>query len=547
MPASDDAPASEGAEPAEALAAEAEVSPEAEVSADAEGEPERLQREALELCQSAEIFLDQGEIEDALAALDGAYELMLALPGNGEDEGHLPQAKEDIRRLVATLITRIYDSRRAAATPMTSWDLAMPIVDNEHVQREIKSFAAAEREQFLAGYRRSGRYRPMILAKLEEAGLPSQLSWLPLVESWFKVRALSRAGALGMWQFISSTGRRYGLGRDAWIDERLDPEKSTDAAIAYLTELHGLFGDWAKALAAYNCGEVRVQRLQRRSQEYLDFWDLYELLPRETRRYVPRLFAALQVIEDPGRYGITLPEPDPAFTDVATATVERAVKLESLEAALGLAKGRLTELNPELRFKATPKRSYPLKVPRDLETAATAKIASLPEWKPPQTEYRTHRVRRGETLSVIAQRYRTSVSRIMRSNRIRSRHRIYPGQRLRIPVRGGSVSREPVRLVDGLHTVRRGESLYTIARRYRTTVARLRKENDLSSDVIQPGQRLRTHPGSRSGMRQYQVRSGDTLGAIAEAHRVGLSKLLAVNGLSRRATIYPGQVLVIPE
>ena len=205
----------------------------------------------------------------------------------------------------------------------------------------------------------------MILGKLEEAGLPSQLSWLPLVESWFKVRALSRASALGLWQFIASTGLRYGLSRDAWVDERLDPEKSTDAAIAYLTDLHGLFGDWPKALAAYNCGEARMSRLQRRAAgEYVDFWDLYELL-RETRRYVPRLLAALQIIEDPEKYGMTLPEPDDPEGDVVAVTVERAVKLEQLDAALGLEAGTLADLNPELRYTATPKRAYDLRVPAD--------------------------------------------------------------------------------------------------------------------------------------------------------------------------------------
>ena len=398
-------------------------------------DPQAKQKEALERCQSAEELLGEGKQEEAVAALDRAYELMLALPGDGDD-AYL-QAKEDIRRLVADLIRRAYPAGRAAGASAASWDLGLPIVMNEHVQREIRSFTTTERELFLAAYRRSGSHHPMILARLKEAGLPSQLSWLPLVESWFKVRALSRASALGMWQFISTTGLRYGLSRDTWVDERLDPEKATEAAIAYLTELHGLFGEWPKALAAYNCGEARVLRLQRRSaDEYLDFWDLYELLPQETRRYVPRLFAALQILEDPGKYGMTLPDTDPPSGEVATVEVQRAVKLAGLDEVLGLETGTLAALNPELRYEATPNRSYELRIPAGGEEALLARIASVPEWKRPVPQYVTHRVRRGETLSVIAQRYGTSISAIMKANHLRSANRIWPGQRLRIPARG---------------------------------------------------------------------------------------------------------------
>ncbi len=399
-------------------------------------EPERIQKEALEACQSAEELLGRGDVEGALGAVDRAYALMLQLPGN-HDDTYL-QAKEDIRVLAADLIGRVYSAgRRAAAGASRSWDLALPIVDNQHVQRELRSFTTVERESFLEGYRRSGLYRPMILARLEKAGLPGQLSWLPLVESWFKVRALSRASAFGMWQFIGSTGVRYGLGRDTWVDERLDPEKATDAAIAYLTDLHGLFGDWPKALAAYNCGEARVLRLSRQSaDEYLDFWDLYEMLPGETRRYVPRLFAALQIIENPAKYGMTLPEPDAPPSDVGTVKVARSVRLDRLDAALGLEAGTLAALNPALRRQATPKRTFDLRVPVGQEETLLAQIGALPEWTPPVPQFATHRVRSGETLSVIASHYGTSVSALMRANGLRSAHRLRIGQRLRIPLRG---------------------------------------------------------------------------------------------------------------
>jgi membrane-bound lytic murein transglycosylase D len=426
-------------DPAAALKpAEGRVAPEpalAEQPADDE-DAETLETQALEACQAGASLLAAGDRAAGIEQADRAYALMLRLPSTGE--GTNLQAKQDLRLLVADLVTRAYRTQATSVGGVTSSsDLGLPMVDNEHVQREIKSFLSMERDQFFEGYRRSGRYRAMIVAKLQAAGLPSQLSWLPLVESAFKVNALSRASALGLWQFISSTGLRYGLERNDWIDERLDPDKATDAAIAYLSDLHRLFGDWPKALAAYNCGENAITRLQtRKESQYMDFWDLYGALPNETRRYVPRLIAVLQLVEHPEKFGVALPELEPPAPASAVVPVQRAVQLEALDAALSLPGGTLSALNPELRNGATPKGAYNLRLPAERANDATAAVAKLPEYSPPKPKYVTHRVRTGETLSVIAKYYRTSVSAIMRMNNLRSSNRISTGQQLRIPSRG---------------------------------------------------------------------------------------------------------------
>jgi membrane-bound lytic murein transglycosylase D len=396
--------------------------------------PQAAQKEALDLCQSAAELIARGDNVNAVAGLDRAYELMLTLPNDGDD---FLQAKEDIRRLVADLLNRAYRPH-GELKKTASFDLAMPLADNGHVRREIASFTGGEREPFLEAYRRSGLYRPMILAKLEQAGLPRQLAWLPLVESFFKVRALSRASALGLWQFIASTGLRYGLNRDLWIDERLDPEKSTAAAIAYLSELHASFGDWPKALAAYNCGEGRVQRLSTRSTgEYLDFWDLYEVLPLETRRYVPRFMAAVLILENPTSYGVTLPAPLTPPTGLAKAALDRPLDLERLDGVLGLPKGTLHELNPELRYGATPNRAYEVTVPVAVQAVVQARASALPEWSRPVPQYSTHRVRSGDTLGSIARHYGATVEGLMLANGLRRTSLLRIGQQLRIPPRRG--------------------------------------------------------------------------------------------------------------
>lgn len=387
---------------------------------------------ALELTEASQEFWADGDVDGSIEALDEAYALILKVDTG--DNPKLSQEKEDLRFMISKRIMELYASRNAVVIGKSK---EIPMTMNDHVEREIRQFQTVERDFFVESYKRSGMYRQDMVLALKEAGLPEEISWLPLIESGFKSRALSRSRALGLWQFIPSTGYKFGLKRNSWIDERLDPAKATAAAIAYLKELHQIFGDWATVLAAYNCGEGNVGRAIRGQKiNYLDnFWDLYERLPRETARYYPRFLAVLTILKDPGKYGFTLGEPDkPASYD--SVTIERTIHLKSVADRLHISLAELTALNPELRHDATPDVPYALKVPSGKKDELLAAIDSMPKWSPPKTAYVVHRVRRGETLSLIALRYRTSIQRIMEANRMMRGHYIRIGQRLKIPVRG---------------------------------------------------------------------------------------------------------------
>ena len=306
---------------------------------------------ALEFCQAAQEFWQKGELDSALEALDRAYALILDI--DTYDKPKLIQQKEDLRFLISKRILEIYASRNIVVNGNHN---AIPMVMNKYIQNEIDLFTTGkEKNYFIESYRRSGMFRPRIIQALEAAGLPLELSWLPLIESGFKVRALSRARALGLWQFIPSTGYKFGLKRDKFIDERLDPIKSTKAAIEYLKELHQIFGDWSTVLAAYNCGEGKVLRVIRKQNvNYLDnFWDLYERLPRETARYVPRFLATLHIIKDPEKYGLDLTQTDQPL-EYETVDVSKQVHIKSVAKCIDASPETLKLLNPELRYKILP-------------------------------------------------------------------------------------------------------------------------------------------------------------------------------------------------
>jgi membrane-bound lytic murein transglycosylase D len=434
-----------------------------------------------------------------------------------------------------------------------------PLMRNSTVERFLEAMVSSGEyhRRIETGLARAGTYLPMIRSQFAGAGLPEDLSYLPLIESAFSVKAYSRARAHGMWQFISSTGRHYGLDVGSLVDERRDPERSTEAAVAYLSDLYDQFNDWYLALAAYNSGSGNVRRAIRRSGSQ-DFWILRRYLPRETRNYVPAFIASVIVAKQPEKYGFT--PPVEAAWDFETIEVPDALDLQLLARESGIPLDELRELNPAIRRDLTPARSTTnLRLPPGTTAAAEAVLSSTPrdQWAPRMI----HTVRSGDSLYAIARKYGSSVSAIRQANALRG-SLIRPGQHLIVPRFGTetrTTDRQPQRTADGgVYIVQRNDTLWDIARGFSLSVDSLCAANGLSRyDVIRPGQRLnipdgastsysptRQQPLKDSGM-THTVRAGDTLYDIARDYKVSINALKQVNGL-RTSRIYPGKELRIP-
>lgn len=503
---------------------------------------------ALEYCRLSQELWQKGELDKALDALDEAYSLMLDT--DSENRPGVMQQIDDLRFLISKRILEIYASRNIV---VNGTHKPIPMVMNDYVKDEIKNLTKGS--FFIQAYKLSGKYRAMIVEELKKAGLPEELSWLPLIESGYRSNALSRARALGLWQFIPSTGYKFGLKRNKYIDERLDPEKATHAAIAYLKELHQIFGDWTTVLAAYNCGEGRVLKVIRNQNiNYLDnFWDLYEQLPRETAQYVPRFLATLHIVQNLNQYGLDA-TPLCSPLEYETVEVDKQFHLKDIAAA-GVSQEALHELNPELRHQLIPGGdvAYSLRVPKGKSELLAAKLETIAPYAPPEKkiEIAHHRVRRGESLSTIAQRYGATVASIAQANNISRRNVIRVGKTLKIPMTKAAakaLSSANRSQRDVKHVVKRGDSLWNLARKYGTTTKKIRQANHLSSTRLHIGQTLAI-PGTGSAAshkkKTYKVRRGDVPSKIAERYNMSLEKFLQMNHLSKRSKIYPGQKVFI--
>ncbi len=438
----------------------------------------------------------------------------------------------------------------------------VPIIMNERVKNCILYYQTVARDAFVKYLTRSTRFIPMIDSVFAEHGVPGDIKYLALVESGYNPRAYSWARAMGLWQFISSTGRIYDLHRNWWYDERRDPVKATHAAARFLKDLYEEFGSWELAMAAYNGGPGRVRSTIKR-QKTRDFWKMR--LKKQTMDYVPFFMAATIISKNPEKFGFTdIDYEDEWVYDIVP--VEKCLDLNVVAREVGCTINDLKELNPELLRQFTPPnvKKYNLRIPRGTQAKFLAAYDDMPSSK--QTSWVKHRIRRGETVSTIAQKYGVSQYAIFSANNLSRRSKIYAGRTLIVPVpndRGYSSPRSSREYTaDGnVYVVRSGDTVWDIARAFGTSSAKIRHLNNLDRNGrIYVGQKLRidddgsssgtyTSNGTRTSSAPggyYTVRKGDSLWEIANRLGTTISTLRNLNGLGRRSYIYPGQKLRVP-
>lgn len=393
----------------------------------------------------------------------------------------------------------------------------IPLTYNNNVHGFINFFTIRNREYTRLMLRRKDLYFPMFEKYLAQYDLPSELKYLSIIESGLNPRAVSRARAVGLWQFMSFTGKYFGLNNDGYIDDRMDPEKSTEAACRYMKQLYKMFGNWEMALAAYNSGPGTVKRAIRRSGYKRTFWEVYTYLPRETRSYVPQYVAivyAMNYAEEHNMTELALEEIMPHDT----IAVRRFLHLETFANLTGTCVEELHALNPSLRLNAIPEtgKTFILKMPLAakmtlaqnrtgiLDSSAKTgrkEIDLLAKNTPGNVDGRepvVYHVKYGDALGLIAQRYRVRLDDLRKWNNLRS-NMIRTGQKLTIWVvpsqasaQKSSASTAPALVPsDNTYVVQEGDTLWDISRKFKgVTIERLKAINNLKSDQLSPGMKL---------------------------------------------------------
>jgi len=432
------------------------------------------------------------------------------------------------------------------------------ILVNEKVEKFILLYTGPEKKCFLRYLARAEKYLPIVKKILKEEGLPEDLAYLPILESGYWPTARSKSKAVGYWQFIASTARLYGLRINHWIDERMDIEFSTKAAAKYLKDLYQRMGSWELAIAAYNAGPVTVERAINRLNSK-NFWTLAssKYLRRETKEYVPRFMAILLLVHHPELYEIKKPQPE-KFWIYEEVEMKGMVDLKKLCQFSHVSFKKVKKLNPALKTEFTPPFSrYTLRVPpgtkeRFLNTLNNPKYAKLIRPLVKGSRFLVYTVKRGDSPYSIARKFGVPLSMLMAMNKIHNPKRIRPKDKLYIPIspiKKRSYAHRFTKEKGSFYKVEIGDTLWSIARKFNVEVSELKRTNHLHSNLLRPGDRLliprRTIKISKAkrGI-VYKVKKGDTLWRIARSFSVKVRDLKKWNNLKSNL-LHPGKELII--
>jgi len=505
-------------------------------------------------------------VTQSISKLESAEEQQ-ADNSDAEQEPSEPAPIDEANEVTNYPVDQTLKAKATAELKATHSDL--PLMMTDQVASYINYFSSRGRPTLEKALTRSGRYREMIERALKQEGVPQDLIYLAQAESGFHPYAVSRVGARGIWQFMGSRAKGYGLHKDFLVDERQDPEKSTHAAARHLKDLYNQFGDWYLAMAAYNSGPGTVQSAVKRTG-YADFWELYRrnVLPRETRNYVPIIVAVTIMAKNPTQYGLDSIVPDPPMT-FDTVKLDYQVNLRLVADCVDTTPEVLQELNPSLLRMTTPKGHFELHVPLGTADKFKSAIASVPPdmrlW------WRYHEVEPGETLMSLGRTYHTTAKSIAAANQIEPSDNIEAGAKLIIPIAPGKRSSGDVQIYAKRLTVyhiRKHDTLASVSDNLGIQPNVIRRWNRMKSDSLAGRPVLYVHlpisPGSASEAKslskskhgstlvqnkpgspvRHTVKQGETLYSIASNYKTSVAALKQTN--AHIATLRPGMVLLIP-